>query len=624
MSRRSYRGNRGKNIYEIDNFSKGINNTNSSINNGNVKELINFKISPDGTSLRPREPYINYTFFTKDEEDNIKFINLSNELGVFISKQFPSKEFIVDFKGHRPDKEIVINDPENIRVIDGDTIEYKEVVYRLLIIDTPEKDEPGFDEATQFTQLFIDNSGTITLKYDPQTPSWVDAFDRQLVWVYNENGEILNKDLLMGGYAELLDENISEHKYGDLHNWGPRGPNIFEYVGFIPTVYVRDLNQKPVLIKTVDNKFEVFNGIPKENKYRPAYELKYFHNIYMGPLLNDISEGYTLVPEIKSNKINTQTFHFDTIYNPVSNNELPNYDGIVMLGNVNIDLKKKIETLEIDLFQNIRYTSLNTFLQDIYEFELKLTQDIYYTQPDISIQPFYEFEVTVSQGISYTDITSTLQDTYRFNVDMFQNISYKDLTSRVQEVYEFEILGTQAVKYKDIISSIQETYEIDVDLSQGIVYSNTSASIQETYLFNVDLEQDIKYTDIISGIQETYLFNVDLEQDIVLSNITTDISTIIKTEPTTPASASTLNQIYTGADGYSSWIGRSRTEREYTWQSDGGITYDTSRRTVTSGDACYYEGEKARGFLPGVNNEYESFTCTFARNRTVYYWELIE
>lgn len=271
---------------------------------------------------------------------------------------------------------------------------------------------------------------------------------------------------------------------------------------------------------------------------------------------------------------------------------------------------------------------------------------------DINGELGYQIDVDgIKQETYIIDIESELG--YSINVDgIIQETYLIDIDSSLG--YQIESTGVEQERYEININSVlgyqintqgmeQERYSIDVNSVLGY---NINVDGQEQERYYIDVASDLGYSIEVDGrVQEKYNINVDsglgyevnvlgqvqekYEIDIV-SNLGFGISQtgsgegITPEQPSTTASASTLNQVYNGADGYSKWIGRSRVESEYIWFRDGGITYDTSRRTVIQGGTCYYEGEKARGFLPGANNEYESFTCTFARNRTVYYWELID
>jgi|Deesub1362B_J571_1020462.scaffolds.fasta_scaffold00525_2 micrococcal nuclease len=87
------------------------------------------------------------------------------------------------------------------RIIDGDTIEVDGIRVRLVGIDTPERGEPGFKEATEFTASLCSVGSTAGLDIDDLEPK--DKYGRTLAVVYC-NGVNVNAELLRQGYAEVL------------------------------------------------------------------------------------------------------------------------------------------------------------------------------------------------------------------------------------------------------------------------------------------------------------------------------------------------------------------------------------------------------------------------------------
>lgn len=368
MSTRSYRGNRGKNVYEIANFSKGVNATNAAMPPGYLKELVNMNISPDGLSLRPREPYLNYALYLKGNDNKNGFVTLSNQVGMFISKQFPNWEFIIDFFGKRNGYEKEI---EDYRIIDGDTfVDNKTGIrYRLLIVDAHELGTVEGQQAKEFVEL-ITNGNPITVRYDSQAPSWVDKYNRHLVWAETKEGLNIQRSLITYDHAKYLDLRVTEHEFGILKNvfgsskdYEGNSLQIEDYPGGIPVVYRRDINKPP----------EIIEG-------RPAYILHEFNNIFMGDMLNDLEIGYSFVPSIKINKVNSEFGRYRTEYNPLEQNKMPNHDGIVSL--VDIDPYLPVETVgAINL-----YIRLNNDLNILEDTPLDINGDIIFPL-DIKITP---------------------------------------------------------------------------------------------------------------------------------------------------------------------------------------------------------------------------------------------
>ena len=88
------------------------------------------------------------------------------------------------------------------RVIDGDTIELETGErIRYIGMDTPERGEPFFDEATEFNSYLVLNK-TIRIQYGKEK---LDRYDRTLAYVYVPvgNGEIfVNAWIVQHGWAE--------------------------------------------------------------------------------------------------------------------------------------------------------------------------------------------------------------------------------------------------------------------------------------------------------------------------------------------------------------------------------------------------------------------------------------
>ena len=89
------------------------------------------------------------------------------------------------------------------RIIDGDTIEVDiaGILYRVryIGIDTPERNQPGYDEATLANRDLV-GGRTVELEKDI---SEIDRYGRLLryVWV---NGEMVNALLVESGYAQVV------------------------------------------------------------------------------------------------------------------------------------------------------------------------------------------------------------------------------------------------------------------------------------------------------------------------------------------------------------------------------------------------------------------------------------
>lgn len=93
---------------------------------------------------------------------------------------------------------------ELLQVIDGDTIEVEleSEVYRVRYIgvDTPERDEPFYQEASDTNRQLVEGQTLILVKDVSET----DQFGRLLRYVYLEDGTFVNAELIRLGMARLV------------------------------------------------------------------------------------------------------------------------------------------------------------------------------------------------------------------------------------------------------------------------------------------------------------------------------------------------------------------------------------------------------------------------------------
>lgn len=89
-------------------------------------------------------------------------------------------------------------------VIDGDTIEVfldgQEYRVRYIGVDTPERDEPYYEEATNLNINLVGGETVILVKDVSET----DRFGRLLRYVYLEDGTFVNAELIRQGMARLV------------------------------------------------------------------------------------------------------------------------------------------------------------------------------------------------------------------------------------------------------------------------------------------------------------------------------------------------------------------------------------------------------------------------------------
>ena len=96
------------------------------------------------------------------------------------------------------------------KIVDGDTIYTANYKIRLSLTNTPEKDEPGFQEATLFTAMHCPLGSMITVDQDNLQP--VDVYGRLLGKVYCESG-VINEILLSNGHANILTQYCSTSEF---------------------------------------------------------------------------------------------------------------------------------------------------------------------------------------------------------------------------------------------------------------------------------------------------------------------------------------------------------------------------------------------------------------------------
>jgi endonuclease YncB( thermonuclease family) len=83
------------------------------------------------------------------------------------------------------------------RVVDGDTIDTSIGRVRLFGVDTPERADDCFTEATDFTRLLVGTQ--VRLEDGPRIK---DNYGRRLAYVYDSSGNSIDVQLIAGGFAE--------------------------------------------------------------------------------------------------------------------------------------------------------------------------------------------------------------------------------------------------------------------------------------------------------------------------------------------------------------------------------------------------------------------------------------
>ncbi len=98
------------------------------------------------------------------------------------------------------------------KIVDGDTLYVGNVKIRLVLVDTPEVGENGFEEATQFAASLCPVGSNATVDQDDD--QLYDRYGRMLAVVYC-GGKNLNEELLEGGHAVILTQYCDESEFGD-------------------------------------------------------------------------------------------------------------------------------------------------------------------------------------------------------------------------------------------------------------------------------------------------------------------------------------------------------------------------------------------------------------------------
>lgn len=95
------------------------------------------------------------------------------------------------------------------KIVDGDTLDVGDIRIRLALVNTPEMGEPGYSEATTFTNLLCPVGSTVLVDEDDGQKSG--SYGRMVAKVFC-TGRILNAELLYDGHAVMYTQycNISE------------------------------------------------------------------------------------------------------------------------------------------------------------------------------------------------------------------------------------------------------------------------------------------------------------------------------------------------------------------------------------------------------------------------------
>jgi len=96
------------------------------------------------------------------------------------------------------------------RIVDGDTIYTGNLKIRLSLTNTPEINQPGYSQATLFTEKLCPVGSSILVDQDDLQP--MDEYGRVLAKVYCGD-KVLNSELLYNGYANILTQYCSTSEF---------------------------------------------------------------------------------------------------------------------------------------------------------------------------------------------------------------------------------------------------------------------------------------------------------------------------------------------------------------------------------------------------------------------------
>lgn len=100
------------------------------------------------------------------------------------------------------------------RIVDGDTLDVEGCDrVRLALVDTPERGEPGFAEASAFTAALCPVGSLATVDRDALQER--DTTGTRIVAVVRCGGQNLNAELLAAGHAVVLREFCSRSEFAD-------------------------------------------------------------------------------------------------------------------------------------------------------------------------------------------------------------------------------------------------------------------------------------------------------------------------------------------------------------------------------------------------------------------------
>lgn len=96
-------------------------------------------------------------------------------------------------------------------IVDGDTLYVDSYKVRLSLVNTPEKGQLGYSEATKFTKKMCPVGTAVIVDQDDRQP--FDSFGRMVGKVYCSDKN-LNSELLVNGHASVLKKYCAKSEFG--------------------------------------------------------------------------------------------------------------------------------------------------------------------------------------------------------------------------------------------------------------------------------------------------------------------------------------------------------------------------------------------------------------------------
>ena len=104
------------------------------------------------------------------------------------------------------------------KIIDGDTLQIAKYTVRLSLTNTPEKNQKGFSEATEFTKKLCPVGSYITVDQDDGQ-----KFDeyKRLLGKVDCGGKVLNAELLYNGHANIITKYCKKSEFAS-EDWAKK------------------------------------------------------------------------------------------------------------------------------------------------------------------------------------------------------------------------------------------------------------------------------------------------------------------------------------------------------------------------------------------------------------------